>query len=375
MRTPNTISRRMTAVIALTTVLAGMGIVSHASADATTETRPRAAAEAQPGVATDTRPGAAARPQADLPVLGHFRNGHQDESGLWGDRMKKAEELYGPFTGRWRNYHPPGSRGPLNNKATGEAERAALRAGKKLHLSWRPYDEGENWAHAASGRHDTKIRQVLRRMQNECGEQCPGIWLSIAHEPELDWAEHCPSVNPCPGYTYANFKKMWDRVVEARKAVSADKVKLVWVVQGNETHQRHYDNLWPGNNKVDIVGQDPYIGKNTPYERLAEHMIKRTEWFVKESKKGNGVHDYASKPHIFAEYGCDLGGSEGDRGKPQHRAHCIDEVSKRLPEITDIPGIDIVEMAFFDAGSSRIESDPSSLDHQAYKRLKAATQP
>ncbi|WP_328442211.1 hypothetical protein OHA71_48035 [Streptomyces sp. NBC_00444] len=288
--------------------------------------------------------------------------------------MQQAEDLYGPFEGHWRGYHPAGGAPPLADNPTGQAEKAALKAGKKLHLSWRPYedpDNGRSWARTVSG---DMLRQTMGRLQDYCGEGCPEVWLSVVHEPELDWRDHCPTVNPCPGWTYADFKNMWGKVVQAREDAGAGKVKLAWVVQGNPDRQKHYYSLWPGNDKVDIVGQDPYIDRGDKAEDLPKRMIERTKWFRDESAKHNGRYDYASKPHIFAEYGCDLGGDEEDRGTAEHRGRCIDEVREALPGIAGIPGIQVVEMDFFDAGSGWIEDADGSPDHEAYKRLKAATE-
>ncbi|MGP3988997.1 hypothetical protein [Streptomyces sp. 3N207] len=309
--------------------------------------------------------------QQELPVLGHFRNNHPADRGTWGDRMRAAEGQYGPFAGHWRNYRPAGEE-PLDDKPTGDDERAALAAGKQLHLSWRPYPDGQNWAYTASGANAQQLRSVMRRLQATCEQHdtCSDIWLSIAHEPELDFRENCGEIRPCAGYQYADFRGMWNEVAKARKAVGADKVRLVWIVQGWRNDKDFHANLWPGNDKVDVVGQDPYIMQGTPAAELGERMVQRKGWFEDWSDE---KHDYASKPHIFAEYGCDLEG----RGDAQHRADCIKSVRRSLPQIADHddPGeIRVVEMAFFDARTSRLEDAESSPDVKAYHALKDATE-
>lgn len=324
---------------------------------------PRTAALVAPAAAllllAGATPPAAGGESAAVPVLGHWRNHHpgdntEEPGWLW--RMLKAEAAYGDFDGHWRNYHPPGDP-PMNGQ-----EKLAALMGKPLHISWRPRPEGEGWAYTASGAYDDTIDRVMRDLKRFCGADC---WLSIDIEPENDVDER-----PGSGFTTADFREMWHRVAESRERVGADNVSLVWVLQGFEEWQPLYDDLWPGNDEVDVVGHDPYIRKDEAPERLAEKMISRTSWLVENSTP---EHDYAAKPFLIAEYGCDInniGDQEAARGTEEHRAECIDGVRAALGELG---ALGVVEMEFFDARSDWI-NDPPSPDGTAYDRLKRTTE-
>jgi hypothetical protein len=316
-----------------------------------------AAAGAPSASAGEELPRAAAA--ARLPVLGHWRNHHPGdniEPEGWLRRMERAEATYGNFQGHWRNYHGPDDALPM----TGQEITAAQR-GEALHISWRPRPPGEGWAYTASGAYDDTIDAVMRDLKRYCGPDC---WLSIDIEPENDVDETAGS-----GWTTADFRGMWHRIAASRERVGADNVKLVWVLQGYEEHRPLYDDLWPGNDEVDIVGHDPYIAKDAPPEQLGQKMVARTRWLVDNSTR---QHNYAAKPILIAEYGCDInttGGTDA-RGTVDHRAACIDGVRSVLDELRDLG---VIEMEFFDARSDWI-TDPPAADGVAYRALKAETE-
>jgi hypothetical protein len=240
-----------------------------------------------------------------------------------------------------------------------DQEIAAAETGQPLHISWKPRPAGEDWAYTASGAYDDTIDQVMTDLRDHCGPDC---WLSIEIEPEAKVNETEGS-----GWTTADFRGLWERVAESRERVGADNVELVWVLQGWEEWRPLYEDLWPGNDVVDIVGHDPYIRKDEAAGRLAEKMISRTTWLIENS---TAEHDYASKPFLIAEYGCDLNsdgdGGEGARGSDQHRAACLEGVQGVLDELGELG---VIEMEFYDARWNRLE-DPPSADGQTYMELK-----
>jgi hypothetical protein len=292
-----------------------------------------------------------------LPVLGHWRNNHPGdnvEDDGWLSRMEAAEAAYGEFEGHWRHYHAPEDALPMTDQ-----EIAVARRGQPLHISWRPRPAGEDWAYTASGAYDDTIDQVMTDLRDHCGPDC---WLSIEIEPE-------PLVDDTPGsgFTSADFRGLWQRVADSRERVGADNVELVWVLGGFEDWRPIYDELWPGNDAVDVVGHDPYVRKDEEPARLAEKMISRTAWFVENSTP---EQDYASKPFLIAEYGCDLGGTPDSRGTDQHRADCVNGVRDALDELA---GLGVIELEFFDARTDWL-NDPPAVDGQAYLDLKRATE-
>jgi hypothetical protein len=321
-------------------------------------TTPVAATDAAPGAAPDAASDAAPR-QAGLPDLGHWRNHHpgdNTEPEGWLARMQAAESTYGDFAGHWRNYHAPEDPVPMTDQ-----EITAAESGQPLHISWKPRPAGEDWAYTASGAYDDTIDQVMTDLRDNCGPDC---WLSIEIEPENKVVETEGS-----GYTTADFRGLWQRVADSRERVGADNVKLAWVLQGFEEWRPLYDDLWPGNDVVDIVGHDPYIRKDEAPARLAEKMISRTTWLAENS---TAEHDYASKPFLIAEYGCDLnttGGTDA-RGTEAHRAACLEGVADVLDELA---ALGVIEMEFFDARTDWL-NDPPAVDGQAYQELKLLTQ-
>lgn len=293
-----------------------------------------------------------------LPRLGHWRNDHPEDNTRpngWLDRMRAAESVYGPFAGHWHSFHAPG------NLPMSEQEIAAAEAGQPLHISWKPRPKGEDWAYTASGAYDDTLDQVMTDLRDHCGGDC---WLSIDIEPDGTLDE-----SPGSGYSATDFRRMWHRVAASRDRVGADNVKLLWVVGGFERLRPTYARLWPGNAVVDLVGHDPYVRKEEAPERLAEKMVSRTQWFVDHSTT---EHDYASKPFVIPEYGCDIDTINSDvaRGTGRHRADCIAGVQSVLAELA---ALGVIELEFYDARSNRLDDAPAA-DGQAYLELKQATE-
>jgi hypothetical protein len=297
--------------------------------------------------------------QAPLPTLGHWRNDDAEGdtgSQSWLESMEAAESLYGDFAGHWHNYHQPGAPLPMTDE-----EIAAAESGQPLHIAWKPRPEGEDWAYTASGAYDDTLDQVMTDLRDHCGPDC---WLSIEIEPE-DEVDQTPG----SGYTTADFRGLWERVAASRDRMGADNVKLVWVIMGYEEWRPLLDPLWPGNDMVDIVGQDPYIRKDQEPWLLGDKIVRRTEWLVNHSTP---EHDYASKPFLIAEYGCDINAEnvEDARGTAEHRARCIEGVQNVMDELGELG---VIEMEFYDARWNRLE-DPPSADGQAYLEHKEATE-
>jgi len=325
-------------------------VVAVLAGGATPSAGSNAALDAAPNQATGRAP---------LPDLGHWRNTHpgdNTEPEGWLARMQAAEQTYGTFEGHWRNYHAPEDPPPMTDQEIAVAE-----SGQPLHISWKPRPAGEDWAYTASGAYDDTIDQVMTDLRDHCGRDC---WLSIEIEPENKVDDTAGS-----GFTTADFRGLWQRVADSRERVGADNVKLVWVLQGYEQWRTLYSGLWPGNGVVDIIGHDPYIRKDEEPQRLAEKMLSRTQWLVENS---TGQQNYASKPFLIAEYGCDLnttGGTDA-RGTEEHRAACIEGVRGVLDELA---ALGVIEMEFFDARSDWL-NDPPAVDGQAYQALKRATE-
>jgi hypothetical protein len=281
-----------------------------------------------------------------------------EDSGVsWRNRMNAEEARFGVFD-RWREYHPPGN---LPFSGTNHPEEQALADGKKLFLSWKPYPDGQSWAYTAAGNYDATLNAVFTDMANDCGiDEC---WMAISHEPDND--------DGPPGFSYANYRGMWQRVMDARDA-HAPNVKLAWIMTGfgagasesdPQNKKQDYLNLWPddGADRPDIIGHDPYINKDTPATTMSVRIEERTHWFV---------NNIANKPVAIFEWGCDVGGAVSDHGTADHRADCITNVKNNL---ADIAAEGVVHLTYFDARSDEFaEYGPDAntpQDENAYQSL------
>lgn len=302
---------------------------------------------ALPGSAS-ARPKPAPQPTAVVDAsgiaLGHWRNRPTDSGKSWTQRQQAAEVQFGPFEGHWRNYKPANSAGTLNS-----AETAALVAGKKLFVNWKPCS---SWSAAAAGTCDAAITTAATDWASKCTapDQC---WITFWHEPEDDLG----GSNTIPTYQamFRHVATVWRQ--------SAPDVPIVWTMMGFSGHRSKYPGLWPGAEYVDIIGHDPYIKGSTTPANLASTIIDDATWL-----RAN-LPGAADKPVVAAEYGAGLSSSGAN---PAHHAAAYQSITDRLDEVR---ASGHVELDLFDQTDNRITcADLSCADAQAYKRLKDATE-
>lgn len=286
------------------------------------------------------------------PKVGHWRNRPAD-GGSWRDKLNAAEAQFGAFQGHWRNFHPAGSP-PL-----AAVEEQALADGKRLFLNWKPYPAGQTWKYTADGSYNATLDSVADDLKAQAPRE---IWLTIGHEPENDLNE------AVVGWRSVDYRNMWAQVRARFNARGVANVKWVMTYMGFENHRPIMDDLWPGDGLVDIVAQDPYINKSAPAAELGQKMVERLVW-LRDNEATNRHWGPQSKPQVFPEWGCDLGGAAADRGTDQHRADCINGVKNRLLELGQL---NLIELDFFDAGSNWLTS--TGVDQAAYRSLKTVTE-
>jgi hypothetical protein len=278
-------------------------------------------------------------------ALGHGRNRPaQDVGKTWTQRQSAAETQFGSFEGHWRDYKPVNAAGTLN-----AAQTAALAAGKKLFINWKPCT---SWEAAAAGKCDTAIATAARDWAAKCDDNSE-CWITFWHEPEND--------TNAAGRTTA-YRSMFQHVSQLFRQ-QAPEVKIVWTMMGFSGHRALYPRLWPGPEYVDLIGHDPYIRPTSNPANLAVVIIDQASWL-----RAN-LPGAATKPVVAAEWGADLGGTAGTA---QHRAAAINGVTGRLGEIA---AAGHVELAMYDISGNSVSCGALTCpDAQAYKALKTATE-
>jgi hypothetical protein len=283
----------------------------------------------------------------------HIRMGHWRKCGLlpspctqhWLDAMNEAERNYGSFQGHWRNYHDSTSNVPLNAD-----ELTALDAGHRLFVNWKP---GGTWASTAQGAVDSQLHAVAHNMQAACSTKSFGAcWITFWHEPEDNIGASGS------GMTAADYVAMWRHVASIFMA-DAPSVLRVWTIMG--WNQTILPSLWPGDQYVQLVGQDPYEGYLDAPNVLANKMVNRLRWF---RDTDSSLHHWGpqSKRQVFPEYGCSLFGND----TADHTAACLKAVQAVLSTLVTL---NLAEMDYFDARGDALAFPPSP-DGAAYKTLK-----
>lgn len=178
-------------------------------------------------------------------------------------------------------------------------EEAALAAeGRILFVNWRSHEL--TWAEIAAGAADHHLDAVARRAADRL--DAPFFFSFNAEmEDEVDPAEGS-------GQRAEDFAAAFRHVVERLRAGGADGLVPVVVYTGTPSWAANawYDALYPGDDVVDWVGQDPYVfGADLPWRSdLAGTLDRRSD----AAPAHPGFMAYAAarfpdKPVMLAEWG------------------------------------------------------------------------
>jgi hypothetical protein len=298
------------------------------------------------------------------PQLGLWRSRPGD--GAYLTRMNAAEATYGPVAGHWAQYHDPGSL-PLDTDAD-----AAIAAGKRLHVHWKPYPAGQHWVYTANGNYNTQIIQTAQDIKAKAPAQ---IWLTLHHEPEFT------TTGATGNFSWSAYRSMWQVVRSIFTAQAVNNV--VWVAVFANSHTNTGSGA--GQAMLDLYGSDgvmdglvDIIGLQDPIGCAAAAASITTRWgedLAFLTANAAGGRQWQTKSKLFSGWGADDGGdptpcgSGGDRGTDQHRADTITAVRGFLP---NLEGGGVVELRYDDANSNALND--TGPDGTAFQALKDTTE-
>lgn len=125
------------------------------------------------------------------------------------------------------------------------------------------------------------------------------VILALFGEPERyvsRGTSDCPGLKGNSG-SPADYIAMWANVQDRFAAAGAENV--VWAMNylGYFGWDCLFPELWPGNDRVDWILWDPYVGPNQTWDDEIGYFYDALE------EKSDAAHDYLSKPWGLAEYG------------------------------------------------------------------------
>lgn len=171
-----------------------------------------------------------------------------------------------------------------------------------LQLNWKPTNG--NWASA--GGSNSTVNADIDKTANSIKSVSPKkIFLSVFHEPENDI-----SSNPVSGCnvsgggkgTPQEYVAMWQNVRNRFDALGVDNVVWSMNYMGFSKFDCVISQLWPGNDLVDWITYDPYVGgTDASIYRSSSAMTKKFYNFLTSSS--DATHNYLSKPWGFNEFG------------------------------------------------------------------------
>jgi hypothetical protein len=207
----------------------------------------------------------------------------------WKGQVLAHEERIGRRVDVVHGYHPPGSVKLLAD------ERFLVERGTILYLNWKP---AHVWKDAAGGK--AAITTQIDTFATQLASVKPRkIMLSLFGEPER---YATPGTSACPGLkgtagSPQDYKDMW-AFIQARFAAKGA-TNIVWVMNylGYDGWDCLFPELWPGNDRVDWITWDPYVG---PRERWNEEV---GYFYEALEERTDAAHAFTSKPWGIAEFG------------------------------------------------------------------------
>lgn len=254
-----------------------------------------AAAVAGPGVAPPSLFSTADRcPVSEIlvnpcrPWLGAVVD-HYPDLPTWRDQVLAHEQRIGRQVDVVHQYHQS------HQVALSDDERYFAARGTIVYLNWRP---AEVWADAGGDvpAVNAQIDQMAASIKSLGDTK---IILALFGEPERYVT---PGTSSCPGLkgsagSPADYLAMWANVQERFAAAGTDNV--VWAMNylGYDGWDCLFPELWPGNDRVDWILWDPYVGPRQTWDGEIGYFYDALE------AKSDAEHDYLSKAWGLAEYG------------------------------------------------------------------------
>lgn len=219
----------------------------------------------------------------------------------------------------------------VGNVTLSSDEKYFANRGSILYINWKP---AAKWAQA-TGANATINAQIdtLATQIKALGSR--RVMLSIHGEPErvtTKGSSACPGLHGDTG-TPTEYKAMWANVQDRFAALGTTNV--VWVMNylGYSGWDCLFPELWPGNDRVDWITWDPYLGPGMRWDTEVGYFYRALE------AKSDATHAYTSKPWGLAEYGSWRGASQSDAYRMYDEARASLEAGRyprlKLYEIFD----------------------------------------
>lgn len=175
----------------------------------------------------------------------------------------------------------------------------ASRANTYLMLNWKP---ATSWASAAGGNAtvNAKIDSIAQSLKSVAPKK---LFLTVFHEPENNVSKGgSPSCGSSVSYkgnagTTADYVNMWHNVRARFDALGVTNVVWVMNYMGYTGWNCMLDDLWPGNNYVDWVVWDKYLGAS------GDPVGTYSVFYNELTSISDTDHDYLSKPWGLNEWG------------------------------------------------------------------------
>jgi hypothetical protein len=215
--------------------------------------------------------------------------GSYPTAGSWKNQILAHEQRIGRSVDVVHAYHPVG------DVTLDTEERFFVQRGSILYLNWKPANP---WANATGG--NATVNAQIDKMAAQLKSVAPRkIMLGLFGEPErfvTPGTSTCPRLRGSSG-SPADFKEMWAFVQDRFAALGVTNV--VWTMNylGFDGWDCLFPELWPGNDRVDWITWDPYVGPGENWDAEVGYFYRAME------RKNDATHDYMSKPWGLAEFG------------------------------------------------------------------------
>jgi hypothetical protein len=214
----------------------------------------------------------------------------------WDQALVNFESTQGRLSDVLHYYHVGATLFPtaaeLNRARQGGTNRILME-------NWKP-EQGRSWAQVAAG--DPVVDAAI---DNEAAylkaHFVSKFFLSIHHEPEDE-------VKPAAGsgYTAADYAAMNRHVVERLRADGVTNAVFVMDYMGSAKwgSQSWFDALYPGDDVVDWIAEDPYsVGTATPWRTDFAGMVNRRDGSAWPGFYTWATTSHPGKPIMLAEWG------------------------------------------------------------------------
>lgn len=219
-------------------------------------------------------------------------------SATWRGQIEAHEQRIGRQVDSVHTYHPAGQ-----VTLTAE-ERYFVQRGTIVHLHWKP---ANRWVDAGGG--NATVNAQIDQLADQIKSVSPHkVMLGVFGEPErfvTPGTSSCPDLRGDAG-SPGQYRSMWANVQNRFAARGATNV--VWVMNylGYNRWDCLFPELWPGNDRVDWIVWDPYIGPSDRWDTFVGYFYSALE------RRSDTTHAFTSKPWGLAEFGFWYGTNQAD---------------------------------------------------------------